>query len=172
MSRYGSPYARTCLDTLADMFPDARLLDPSTIFASDAEWRRAWPRLVRVLGGLVMFGAEDGTIGAGCIGEMADAIAVGVPIAGFELGRGLREIRGYDVIDPRTRTPRRAAVLRLGHSVDREAWGRGIVGGDNPMRGTTTALRPSDRMACPILPVSISTIGVVPTEVNQQPPDQ
>jgi hypothetical protein len=61
-----------------------------------------------------MFGAEDGTIGAGCIGELADAIAIGVPIAGFELGRGLREIRGYDIMAPGARSARRAAILRLG----------------------------------------------------------
>ena len=96
----GPPTAAACFDALAELLPDARLLDPFTIFASDAQWRRAWPRLVRVLGGFVMFGAEDGTIGAGCIWEMADAIAVGVPIAGFELGLGLREIRGYDFFDP------------------------------------------------------------------------
>jgi hypothetical protein len=121
MSCYGSPYTAACFDALAGLLPEARLVNPSTIFASDAEWRRAWPRLVGVLGGFVMFGAEDGTIGAGCIGELADSIAVGVPIAGFELGRGLREIRGYDVIDPGTRSPRRAAILRLGGCLDPNA---------------------------------------------------
>jgi hypothetical protein len=70
-----------------------------------------------------VFGDEDGTIGAGCIGEMADAIAVGVPIVGFEPGRGLREIRGYDVIDPETRCARRAATLRLGSCLNPTAWG-------------------------------------------------
>lgn len=127
MSRYGSPYAAACFDALAELLPDDRLLDPSTIFASDAEWRRAWLRLVRVLGGFVMFGAEDGTIGAGCIGELADAMALGVPIAGFDLGRGLQELSGFDLIDTDRRSARRTATLRLGRRMEATAGGRGVV---------------------------------------------
>jgi hypothetical protein len=41
----------------------------------------------------VIFGDEDGAIGAGCVRELADAIAIGVPVAGFDIGHGLREIR-------------------------------------------------------------------------------
>ena len=84
MVGYGTPHAAACLDELAGLLPGARLLDPATIFASDSEWQRSWPSLVRALGGFVMFGTEDGTIGAGCIRELADAIALGVPVAGFE----------------------------------------------------------------------------------------
>jgi hypothetical protein len=81
------------------------LIDPATIYASDTEWLRSWPRLVRILGGVVVFGAEDGTIRAGCIRELADAIALGVRVAGFDLGRGLREISGFDLIYTGRRNP-------------------------------------------------------------------
>jgi len=62
----------------------------------------------------VMFGAEDGTIGAGCIRELADTIALGVPIAGFDPGSGLREVSGVDLIESRSRSARRTGTLRLG----------------------------------------------------------
>ena len=126
---YGTPHAAECLDALAGLLPGFRLLDPATIFASDSEWQRAWPRLVRALGRFVVFGAEDGTIGAGCIGEMADAIALGVPIAGFDPGRGLREISGFDLIDVGRRSARRTATLRLGRHVEPTAWGRVVMRG-------------------------------------------
>jgi hypothetical protein len=127
MSRYGTPYSAECLDALAGLLPGTRLIDPATIFASDTEWLGSWPRLLRSLVGFVMFGAEDGTIGAGCIRELSDAIALGVPIAGFDLGRGLREISGFDLIDTVRRNPRRTATLRLGRSLEPTAWVRGVV---------------------------------------------
>jgi hypothetical protein len=122
MAGHGTPYAAECLDALAGLLPGARLIDPTTIFASDMEWLRSWPRLVRTLGGFVMFGAADGTIGAGCIRELADAIAFGVPTAGFDFGRGLREISGFDLIEVGSRSARRTATLRLGRCLEPAAW--------------------------------------------------
>ncbi len=76
-----------------------------------------------------MFGAEDGTIGAGCIRELADAIALGIPVAGFEIRGGLREISGFDLIETGRRNLRRAATLRLGRCVQGAAWRqRGTTG--------------------------------------------
>jgi hypothetical protein len=125
LAAYGTAHAAACLDIVAGLLPGARLIDPAVTFASAAEWRRAWPRLVRVLGGFVIFGAADGTIGAGCIRELSDAIAVRVPIAGFDLGRGLQEISGFDLIESDSRTARRTAGLRLGRCVERTAWNPG-----------------------------------------------
>jgi hypothetical protein len=128
MTAYGTPHAAACLDALAGLLLGARLIDPATIFASDVEWLASWPRLVRTLGGFVMFGAEAGTIGAGCIRELADAIAFGVPIAGFDLGRrGLRQISGFDLIEVGRLSARRTATLQLGRCVEPTAWGRGVI---------------------------------------------
>jgi hypothetical protein len=118
MTGYGTPHAVACLDALGALLPDARLIDPATVFASDAEWQRSWPRLVRRLWGFVIFGAEDGTVGAGCIRELADAIAMGVPVAGFDNGRRLREILSFDLIDEATRSARRTGTMQLGRCVD------------------------------------------------------
>jgi hypothetical protein len=110
---YGTPYAAACLEALGALLAGRRLIDPATVYASNAEWLRSWPRLVRTLSGFVLFGSEEGTIGAGCIREMADAIALGVPIAGFDLRRGLREIAGLDLIDTSFRSAKRTGTLRL-----------------------------------------------------------
>ena len=127
MSCYGSPYTAACFDALAVLLPGVRLIDPATIYASDTEWRRSWPRLARTLGGFVIFGAADGTIGAGCIRELADAIALGVPIAGFDPGRRLRGIAGLDLIDTERRNARRTATLRLGLSAEGALGGRKVM---------------------------------------------
>jgi hypothetical protein len=58
-----------------------------------------------------VFGAEDGTIGAGCIRELADAMAPEVAIVGFDLGQGLREISGFDMIVKGRPNPRKTATF-------------------------------------------------------------
>ena len=45
----------------------------------------------------------------------------------FDLGRGLREISGFDLIDTGRRNPRRTATLRLGGCVEGAVWGRGFM---------------------------------------------
>lgn len=114
MSGYGTPHAAACIDALASLLPRAKLIDPAMVYASDAEWQRSWSRLVHTLGGFVVFGDEDGAIGAGCVRELADAIAMGVPVAGFDIGRGLRQVRGLDLFDETTRSARRVGIIRLG----------------------------------------------------------
>jgi hypothetical protein len=96
----------------------------------------------------VIFGADDGTIGAGCIRELADAIALGVPIAGFDLGRGLREISGFDLIDTGRRNPRRTATKQLGGCVEGGGMGPRVPAGGCPMTGATV-FRPADQRAAP-----------------------
>jgi hypothetical protein len=125
MADYGTAHAAEMFGALTRLLPEARLLDPATMFASDSEWLRSWPRLVRTLGGFVMFGAEDGTIGTGCIRELADAIAFGVPIAGFGPGRVLREISGFGLIESDSRSARRTVTLRFGRRAGAAAWNPG-----------------------------------------------
>ncbi len=121
MAGYETPHAAGCIDALAGLLPGARLLDPATIFASDSEWHSAWPRLVRTLGGFVIFGAEEGTIGAGCMRELADVVALDIPVVGFDPRRGLRDIAGLGFIEGSSRSARRTATLQLGRSVNAAA---------------------------------------------------
>ena len=127
MAGYGTPHAAACLAALGELLPGVRLVDPAAIYASDAEWQRSWPRLVLRLGGFVVFGAEDDAIGAGCIRELADAIALGVLIAGFDMGYGLREILGVDLISTDSRSSRRMGTMRLGGRVEPYGTGRGVM---------------------------------------------
>ena len=117
MTSYGTPHAGACLDALAVLLPGTRLIDPAAVFASDAEWQRSWPGLVRTLGGFVVFGDESGTIGAGCVRELADAVGMGVQVGGFDIGRGLRHIRGLNLFDRTLRSPRRMGTMRLGRTL-------------------------------------------------------
>ena len=71
-------------------------------------------------GGLSYSEPTTGAIGSACIRELADAIALGVWVAGFDLGRGLGEISGLDLIDMGSRSARRTATLRLGRCVSRQ----------------------------------------------------
>jgi len=50
------------------------------------------------------------------------AIALGVRVAGFDLGRGQREILGFDFIDKGGLSARRMAYLRLGRRDEPTAW--------------------------------------------------
>lgn len=52
--------------------------------------------MLATLDALVMFGAEDGTFGTGCLREITDAIVVGLSIALLEAG-SLRELLGLDL---------------------------------------------------------------------------
>jgi hypothetical protein len=114
MSSYGSDHAATCFDAIGELLPGARLIDPAAVYASDAEWLASWPRLVRTLKAFVIFGEPDGATGAGCIRELADAVALGVPVAGFDIEQGLREILGFDLFGTGCRSARRLGTLRLG----------------------------------------------------------
>ncbi len=85
--------------------------------------------IVSTLRGLVIFGAEDGTIGAGCIRKLADAAALGIRVAGLDLGRGLREISGFDLIDMGSRSARRTAPCSSAKALSRR---RGQRAGEGP----------------------------------------
>ena len=63
----------------------------------------------------MIFGTEDGPIGAGCIRELADAIAIGVRVAGLDPRRSPREVSGFELIEVGRRNPQLTAILRLGH---------------------------------------------------------
>jgi hypothetical protein len=73
-----------------------------------------------VLGGLssfVVFAGTDGTIGAGCIRELTDALVRHIPIAGFHEG-GLRTIAGLESLPIPFRSARSTALLLLADPID------------------------------------------------------
>lgn len=48
--------------------------DPATLFSSSADWLDGWPDLVPMVAGLILVPDDDGSIGAGCLREVADVL--------------------------------------------------------------------------------------------------
>ena len=118
MAAYGTIYERRSLAAIRRLLPGVELVDPAGRYTTDAGWLRAWPRLVRTLSGVVVFAAEDGTVGTGCLREIADAMTWLLPVA--VLGDGhLCELAGLDLVPDSGRTARRAAFPVPGEPV---AW--------------------------------------------------
>ena len=108
ITTYGTAYERACFNTLAELLPDVELYDPAGRYKTSTDWRRAWPRVLASLHGLVVFGTEDGTIGAGCLREITDAIVAGLPIALLDAG-SLRELVTIELVATDERTGSRSA---------------------------------------------------------------
>ncbi len=127
MTCYRTEHERACLDTLAGLFGDAEIVNPSERAWTSDTWRRAWPRLVVTLSGLVLFADEDGTVGTGCMREVADAITAGVPVALLDPYFGLCELGGLDLVPTDMRTRAATAWPVAGDRIDPAALCRPIV---------------------------------------------
>lgn len=115
MTSYRTDRARCVLADIAKALPDAELVDPEQAqWATDAEWLAAWPTILGSLSGLVVFADKAGTVGTGCLRELVDGIMVGLPVAAWEPSAGLVALVGFELVDPATRSPRRAAYLDYG----------------------------------------------------------
>jgi hypothetical protein len=117
MITYGTAWEHECHAALQGLLPDVELYDPARRYSSSAIWRRAWPRVLETLSGLVVFASFDGTIGAGCMREVLDAITWGIPVACLKEGM-LHEIEGLQFLMPHQFTPWRAGRLVLGDQID------------------------------------------------------
>jgi hypothetical protein len=104
MTSYGTEHERACLDTLAALLPGSEIIDPATRYWSNTGWLRAWPRLLSTLSGLVLFADETGTVGAGCLREVADAVAAGLPVAFLDDDHSLCELAALHMIPAAERT--------------------------------------------------------------------
>ncbi|MDA8310240.1 MAG: hypothetical protein M0Z46_06440 [Actinomycetota bacterium] len=102
---YGTAHERACLDAIEAAFAGWEVVNPAARYRSDAEWLADWPRLVSTLGALVVFADEEGTIGAGCLREVADAIVHGVPLFTLGAERRLCDLVGLDLVAAGERTP-------------------------------------------------------------------
>ena len=90
VSCYGSEHEARQLAALHRHFPGAGLLDPAAMFSSDEQWLEGWPDVLDGLDLLAVFADEAGYIGAGCLLEVTDAIASGVPVVALDQDGQLR----------------------------------------------------------------------------------
>jgi len=111
---YGTAHEAACLDAIAGLLPEAVIINPAGRYRTSAGWLRAWPRLVRTLSAVVLFAAEDGTIGTGCLRELADAIRAEVPVAVLDDECQLRELVALELLPADSRSALRAAVVVTG----------------------------------------------------------
>lgn len=119
MTTYGTPRAAQHVARLVELLPGVDVLDPEDCcWDTNDAWRSEWPALLARLAGVVVFGAPDDSLGAGCLVELADAIAARVPVAALDLEAdpegGLVELAGFELLPATERTPSRAARLRSG----------------------------------------------------------
>ena len=98
------------------MLAGAELYDPARRYGSDEAWRRAWPRLLANLDGLVVFGTRSNVVGAGCLAEVADAHRCGVAVAMLDQRCRPRTLAGW--VPTRRPTAKRAAVVVPGGPID------------------------------------------------------
>jgi hypothetical protein len=118
IATYGTEWSVRCLDAVARHWPNAEVVDPAVRFASNAEWLADWPVIAPTLRALVVVGDESGTVGAGCLRELVDAIFWGVGVFTLVERRGvlrLARLSGLDV--PQGANARAAAVLRPGRGI-------------------------------------------------------
>ncbi|MHB1774989.1 MAG: hypothetical protein ACYCU7_03215 [Acidimicrobiales bacterium] len=116
MTTYGTDRETSALAALAELLPDVELVNPAGRYPTANSWLQSWPRLVVTLSGLVVFGDHDGTIGAGCVKELADAWRLQIPVAVFDDGR-CRQLTGLRVLPNDVRSGLRTAVLIPGRRV-------------------------------------------------------
>lgn len=118
MTSYGTGHEAHMLAHLVANFPEAEVVNPSARgWVSDAEWLAAWEALLGDLDLLVVFAAPDGTIGAGCLREVADALARCIPVLALDNDGQLRAFGGLSVDEPVPR-PRSIGRLVLGEPAE------------------------------------------------------
>jgi hypothetical protein len=110
---YGTVWAAAHVGRLRALVPEAEVIDPECCgWDSDEDWLGAWPELLRRLSALVVFGDQLGAIGTGCLRELSDAITFGLRVAALDLGLGLCELAGFQLVPGASAA--RAARLVLG----------------------------------------------------------
>jgi hypothetical protein len=93
-------------------------MDPEALgWRTEEHWRRLWPKVLGGLSSFVVFAGTDGTIGAGCIRELTDAVVRNIPIAGFYEG-SLRTIEGIELLPIPFRSARSTALLLLADPIN------------------------------------------------------
>jgi len=114
MTSYATPWAARALAAVAAALPGVELIDPEAMgWRTNADWLAAWDEIVEAIDLLVIVAAADGSIGAGCLRELADALAVGVPVAVLGPQETLCALGGIELLDEGERTPRRVALVRV-----------------------------------------------------------
>lgn len=113
MTSYNSARITRALDRVRSALSGWVVIDPeAAAWRDNAEWLAEWPRIVQSIDALVLVPDDEGCVGAGCLSEVANAIALGVPVAAWNDRCGLCELSGVTFRYPLT--PQRSAVVVIG----------------------------------------------------------
>lgn len=118
VTTYGTARERKLLARVADHLAPAQVIDPAVRYRSRAHWLDDWPRLVGSISGLVVFTDVDGTIGAGCLGELTDAWRLEIPVALVDDHGAFRHVPTLRIVPHGRRTALRTAVVVGGRQFD------------------------------------------------------
>ena len=97
MTAYGTDHEARALRRIAEAFPGAEVLDPAAMFDDNASWHDTWPQVLAGIDVCAIFADEAGSIGVGCLKEIADTIAAHVPVVAVGPRGGLRAFGGVAV---------------------------------------------------------------------------
>lgn len=123
LTTYGTVGSRRHLARLGALLPEAEIVDPEGQgWRTNADWREAWPAVLRQLSALVAFGP----VGAGMLQEIGDCLFFRVPVAVLHRGE-LAELAGLALRSPRTRSPRHLAELVPGRQITPATFTRRMV---------------------------------------------
>jgi len=122
LGSYGTPRYMRRLDQLRTRFPTAEIIEPRLLFRDSADWLRRWPVVLRRIDVLVFFTDPQGTVAAGTIREIVDAVFMGIPVYRLTVRTGLQPASRLNVRFLKRATPSRLA------RVEPRAAGRGRAG--------------------------------------------
>ena len=118
MTTYGTPLERSAIARIEKLLPDAEVINPATRYGGKVDWYTDWPILLPRLSGLVVFGDENGSIGTGCLTELADAWWRGIPVAMLDGKDRPRELVAMTVQPNLNRNSLNALALVSGQTIE------------------------------------------------------
>jgi hypothetical protein len=118
LTTYGTALEAVAIRRIQDLIPVAELINPAIRYVDAEHWQDDWPRLLPTLAGLVVFGDEDGSIGAGCLKELADAWRWDLPVAMLNGNGQAHHLSALTIRPDGVRDPCRLTSLIAGAGVD------------------------------------------------------
>jgi hypothetical protein len=118
MTTYGTAIEAFALGRISELVPGATVVNPATRYVDSVHWQTDWPRLLPTLSCLVVFGDEDGSIGTGCLKELANAWWLDIPVAMLDGAGVAHRLAEMTVRPDQMRDPCRTVSLVPGRRVD------------------------------------------------------
>jgi hypothetical protein len=97
-------------------FPRAGVIKAHGMFRDDDDWLHRWPFMLPSLAALAFFAEPDGTVGMGVAKEVADALALCLPVYFLDDRGRIFGSDSFELVPHAERSPRRFARVALRES--------------------------------------------------------